>query len=114
MVRKVIAQSKSDPKDLERYVAKSKALAEELKKNNLFSPTPLKQHPVKHVSGILGNEVLIDGRWYKTGDKIIDAKIVAIKPDHVKIEWNGTEKVFAPINAPTKPLKNDFNHDQNP
>jgi len=43
--------------------------------------------------------VLINGKWYKVGDKIGDAKIVAIEPTQVKIEWEGKEKVFAPISA---------------
>jgi hypothetical protein len=69
----------------------------------LFAPPLPKKHPVSQVSGILGNEVLINSKWYKVGDKIGDAKIVAIESTLVKIEWEGKEKVFAPISAKSAP-----------
>jgi len=98
-VRRADALSKPDANDMEKCLAKSRAIADELKKNNLFAPPPPKQHPVKQVSGILGDEALINGKWYKAGDKVGDANIVAIEPTQVKIAWNGTEKVFLPIEA---------------
>ena len=98
-VRRAVALNKPDANDMEKCLAKSKAIANELKKNNLFAPPPPKQHPVKQVSGILGDEALINGKWYKAGDKVGDANIVAIEPAQVKIAWNGTEKVFLPIEA---------------
>ena len=99
LVREAIAQSELDPNDMEKYYTKSREMADELKKKNLFAPPPPKQHPVKEVSGILGNEALIKGKWYKVGDKIADANIVSIEPTLVKIEWQGSEKTFAPIGA---------------
>jgi hypothetical protein len=109
-VKSVVAQTKPDANDVEKVLAKSKTIADELKKKNLFVPPAPKKHPVSQVSGILGNEVLIKGKWYKAGDKIGDAKIVAIESTHVKIEWQGKEKVFAPLSAisaaaPTKVVK---------
>lgn len=98
-----IARSSPEPNDIEKFSAKSKSIAEELKKKNLFAPPEPKQHPVKQVLGILGNEVLIDGKWYKVGDKVRDAKIVAIEPAKVRIEWEGKEKTFAPIEAAGAP-----------
>jgi len=47
----------------------------------------------------LGDEALINGKWYKIGDMVADAKIVAIEPAQVRIEWEGSEKSFAPIDA---------------
>ena len=85
--------------DMERYFSKYKALANELKKNNLFAPPPPKQHPVKEVSGILGNEVLIKDKWYTEGAMVGDAKIVAIEPMKVTIEWDGGKKDFAPLDS---------------
>ena len=99
LIERAIAQNDKDTKDTEKYFAESKALAEGLKKNNLFAPPPPKQHPVKEVWGILGDEVLIEGRWYKVGDTIGDAKILAIGPTSAKIDWNGAEKAFLPIDA---------------
>ncbi len=99
LVKMAIAQNNTDAKDMETYLAKSKAIADELKRENLFAPPPPKQHPVKEVWGIFGDEVLIKNKWYKVGDTVGDAKIVAIGPTSVKIEWDGKEKVFAPIDA---------------
>ena len=103
LVKRVVAQNNVDAKDTEKYFAKSKAIVDELKKKNLFAPPPPKKHPVSQVSGILGDEVLIDGKWYKTGDKVGEAKIVAIEAAQVRIEWEGKEKIFAPISAASSP-----------
>jgi len=97
LVREAIANGKTDVRNLEEQTAKAKALADEIKKRNLFAPAPPKQHPVAQVSGILGSEVLINGKWYKIGDKIGDARVVSIEPTRVKIEWEGTQKIFAPM-----------------
>ena len=102
IVKRAVAQTKPDANDMEKYFAKSKTIAEELKKKNLFVPPQQKKHPVSQVSGILGDEVLINGKWYKVGDKVGGAKIVAIEPTQVKIEWEGKEKVFDPISCERK------------
>jgi len=102
-VKRAVELSKPDPNDMEKYFAKSRAIVDQLKKNNLFVPPLPKQHPVKQVSGILGNEVLIKDKWYKEGDKVGEAIIVAVEPTLVRIEWEGSEKVFAPISAVSAP-----------
>jgi hypothetical protein len=84
---------------MEKHFAAAVAIADGLKKNNLFAPPVPKQHPVTDVFGIMGNEALINGNWYKAGDRIGDARIVAIGPSQVRIEWEGSEKVFAPISS---------------
>ena len=99
IVKDAIAQNTTDANDMDKYFAKYKALANELKKSNLFAPPPPKQHPVKEVLGILGNEVIIRDKLYKVGDKVGEAKIVAIGPTQVTIEWDGKEKVFSPIDS---------------
>ncbi len=100
-VKRAVALSKLDDEEVKKYIAKSETIADELKKNNLFAPPPPKQHPVNkdQVLGILGDEVLIKDKWYKAGDNIGDAKIVAIEPTQVRIEWDGSEKPFLPIDA---------------
>ena len=103
LVEKAIAQSDTDAKDTEKYFAASRALADGLKKNNLWVPPPPKQHPVKEVPAIFGDEVLINNKWYKVGDTVGDAKIVAIEPTKVEIEWDGSVKAFLPINATIPP-----------
>ncbi|MBP7052933.1 MAG: hypothetical protein KBE65_18160 [Phycisphaerae bacterium] len=80
-----------------KLLAGAQACAEELKKKNLFIVVPPKQHPVGEVRGILGEEALINGQWYKAGDSVEDAKIVAIEPTKVRVAWNGQETEFLPI-----------------
>lgn len=99
VVEKAVAQSKLDVNVVDKYLAESKAIADKLKEKNLFAPLPPRQHPVKEVWGILGDEVLIEDKWYKAGDMVADAKILAIEATQVKIEWDGNEKYFAPIDA---------------
>jgi hypothetical protein len=98
-VKRAVELSKPDPNDMEKYFAESKTIANDLKKNNLFAPPIPKRHPVNQVLGILGDEALINGKWYKAGDKVGDAKIVAIEPTQVIIEWDGNEKTFIPFDA---------------
>jgi len=76
-----------------------KSAVEGLRKNNLFAPPAAKQCPINEVIGILGNQALINGQWYKAGDAVADAKIVAIEPTKIKVAWNGEEKEFMPITS---------------
>jgi hypothetical protein len=85
--------------DLGKLRAATKASVEELRTKNLFVLAPARQHPVNEVIGILGNEVLINGKWYKTGESVGEAKIVAIEPTKVRIAWDGQEKEFSPIGS---------------
>jgi hypothetical protein len=87
------------PADVGKLLASGKASAEELKKKNLFVKTPPRQHPVREVLGILGDEALINGKWCKVGESVGDAKIVAIDPTKVKVAWDGQEKEFSPIGS---------------
>jgi hypothetical protein len=99
LVKKAVEQTAPDKDEMDKYFAESRELANKLKKNNLFAPPPPKQQPIKQVFGILGNEVLIEGKWYKLGDMVKDAKIVAIEPAQIKIEWDGREITLAPISS---------------
>ena len=87
-----LPQTPEKTADLRRVV-------EGLKKNNLFVRPAPHEHPVKEVSGILGDEVLIDNKWYKCHDKIGTATIVRIGPTEVCIEWEGSERTFIPIRS---------------
>lgn len=99
-----------EPNELQQHLDEAEKTADALKQGNLFVKQPPKTHPVKQVDGILGEEVLISGKWYKAGAKVRDAKILAIGPTEVRIEWDGKETVFTPIAAsdsgssrPTRP-----------
>jgi len=53
-VRRALEQSKPDPRNVQKELARLKPIADNLKKENLFSPPPPKENPVKEVWGILG------------------------------------------------------------
>jgi len=86
-----------DANDLEDVIKVVKKKADALKENNLFIEKPPRVNPVSVVMGILGSEALINGKWYKAGDKISDAKILSIEPTRVKVKWDGKVKIFAPL-----------------
>lgn len=92
-------QAECDPNTLKNCVGQAKKIAEAIKQKNLFIKEPPKEHPVKQVDGILGNEAFIAGQWRKAGDKVGDAKIVEICPTFVKVEWDGKTTNVAPIGA---------------
>ncbi len=86
----------SEPNDGEKEPTKAKAMVAKLKEKNLFIPPQPKTNPVQGVEGILGNEALINGKWYKTGDKVGDAEVLAITATSVKVSWNGQETELTP------------------
>lgn len=77
----------------------TKSGVDELKKKHLFAPRAERKNPVTEVAGILGDAALINGRWYKQGDKVGDARIVAIEATKVTVAWDGQEKEFLPIDS---------------
>lgn len=99
VVRRAVEQNKTDSKNLQKQLADSAAVSDELKKNNLFAPPLPKRHPVTEVSGIFGDQVLIENKWYGVGAMVKDAKIVAIGATSVTIMWEGKERTFLPIEA---------------
>ncbi|MDH7598665.1 MAG: hypothetical protein QHH07_03375 [Sedimentisphaerales bacterium] len=84
---------------VEKAMASTRALADGLKKANLFIPAPAIRNPVQQVYAIMGDEVLINGRWYKAGEKVADVNIVAVEPTRVVIDWNGQRISLSPIQA---------------
>lgn len=97
LVKQAVDKNKVDPNEMDRLLAKTKELAEELKKKSIFVAQFPKGHPVNAVTGIFGKEAFINSKWFKAAEKIEDAEIVAIEPTRVKIRWNGNEKFFLPI-----------------
>jgi hypothetical protein len=85
--------------EVKKVLAQTRACADEIKKKNLFVPAAARQNPVSEVIGILGQEALIGDKWYKVGDSVGEAKIVAIEPTKVKVVWDGQEKEFSPIGS---------------
>ncbi|MBN2272007.1 MAG: hypothetical protein JXN61_15440 [Sedimentisphaerales bacterium] len=97
IVEEVVSQGEPNEAVVKEKLAGLRKIADALKSRNLFVPPPPRQHPVNAVLGIMGDEALINDKWYKAGDKIGDAMIVAVEPTQVKIEWDGNTKYFAPL-----------------
>lgn len=97
IVEDVVSQGEPNEAAVREKLGGLRGIADALKKSNVFVPPPPRQHPVNVVLGIMGNEALIGDKWYKAGDTIGDAKIVAVEPTQVKIEWDGNTKYFAPL-----------------
>jgi len=84
--------------------SESKKLADALKQKDLFQPPPPKPQPPKEAQGILGDQALIAGKWYKVGDTVPPgAKVLKIEAAKITLEWEGKEMVLAPINAASAP-----------
>ncbi len=84
--------------------SESKKLADALKQKDIFQPPPPKPQPPKEAQGILGDQALIAGKWYKVGDTVPpSAKVLKIEAAKVTLEWEGKEMVLAPINAASAP-----------
>lgn len=98
-VAQALTRNAPDANAVKPYLDKAREMAEALKKKNLFSKEPPKEHPVKQIDGILGAEVLIGDKLYKVGEKVGDATITAIEPTRVTVEWNGQKKTFSPFEA---------------
>ena len=98
-VQVAIKHSRPDSENMTVQSDKSKKVADALKKANLFSPPAPKKNPITTVMGIFGDEALINGKWYKAGDKVADAKILAVNPTSVETEWDGKKKTFNPIDG---------------
>ena len=86
-----------------KYTTSYKDIASDLKKKSVFAPPPAKKkNPVKNVDGILGSSALINGKFYKVGDKIGEAELVAIEPTFITVKFEGKESKLVPIGKATK------------
>ncbi len=101
LMKKAAAQSVYDPNEAKKQFKAYRDFANEIKENNLFVPKKPKQNPAKNITGILGREILINDRWYKVGDKVGDAEILAVEPTRVKVRWKDKEEYFSPLGAVT-------------
>jgi hypothetical protein len=72
----------------------SQKIAQELIENNMFMPNEQRECPIKDINGVMGNEVSIQGQWYKVGDSVGDAIILDIGASYAKIRWHNTEKIL--------------------
>lgn len=98
-VRDAIRHSKPDAQNMTVQLDKAKQVADALKSKNLFAPPGPRQNPITRVMGIFGDEALINGRWYRAGDSVGDARILAVNPTSVETEWDGKKQTFSPIDS---------------
>ncbi len=99
VVARAFTQGGKDPNEAKPSLDIARTTANALKKKNLFVKEQPKEHPIKQVDGILGNEALIQSKWYKAGDKIGEAKILSITATGVVAEWEGKTRTFSPMTA---------------
>ena len=95
-VQKALAQHKTSSKDQPSQQPPQQASAPK----NPFSPPP--KYSGVQCTAILGQEALIDGRWYKVGDTVKGSKIVEIHPASVKIAWQDEEHILVPFKVPVQ------------
>lgn len=85
--------------DKEKFMEKFRKEGEELKGDNPFLPQPEPSKPEVKVAGIMGDEVLIEDKWYKKGDKFKNATIEEIGASYVKFKWEKGEFYASPMGS---------------
>ena len=102
-IQKAMSPGSDDAESLKKLKALYTEAANILKKKSLFSPPiPEKKNPVSKIDAVLGKEALINGKFYKAGDKIGDAKIISVLAKSVMILWNEKEISIHPFTHTAK------------
>ncbi len=101
-IEKALSQDSDDGEKLKELKLPYTEVAKELKKKNIFSPTPEKKNPVSKIDAVFGKEALINGKWYKAGDKIEDAQIISVAARSVMVRWNDKDKAISPFDHTAK------------
>lgn len=95
--------AKGKNEDDKTYSANYTDVAGELKKKSVFAPPPSKKkNPVTKIDGILGDSALINGKFYKVGDKIGDAELISIHTTYIVVKFDGKETKVAALAKPTE------------
>ena len=102
-IEKAMSPGSDDADSLKKLKALYTEVANSLKKKNLFTPPPPeKKNPVSIIDAVLGNEALINGKFYTAGAKVGDAKIISVSPKSVMILWNDKEISIHPFTHTAK------------
>jgi hypothetical protein len=99
VVGAAVGQINDPPSDTAEYLNTDKKLVSSLIQDNVFFPKEAPINPVTEVRAIFMDSALINNTWYKVGDSIGQARVVAIEPMQVQIEWNGEVKTYSPAEA---------------
>ena len=113
---------KQDDETVKKYIANHRNISDELKKSNLFVPPSTSTPKLPVCTAILGDSALIDGKYYKAGDEISGATIVAVEAFEITVSWQGEEKKLIPftvsnltkeqMNPPSKPKQEESQPEQ--
>lgn len=96
MIEEALTKNGQDEEAVKACIAANRAAADKIKERNMFAEPKAKSKPPT-CSAILGSKALINDKWYKVGDKVAGAKIVAIGPKDITILWEEKEKKLFPF-----------------
>ena len=80
-----------------QYLEDYQAAAKELTQKNMFVPPPEGPAEPGDCTAIFGDEARIGDRWYKSGDRLGEAEVVAIGPTSVTLLWDGRRITRTPV-----------------
>jgi type II secretory pathway component PulC len=93
-----------DAPRLDVELKKDREIVDSLSANNVFNAVPvsitaISQNPITEIRAIVGSSVLINGEWHKAGDSIGNAKIVAVEPTQITVEFEGRQTTYRTVDA---------------
>ncbi len=99
-ITKVVTAAKAknghDEDTVKNLLAKGREVADQLKKKSMFvNPPPKPKPPV--CLGIIGSSAIINGKYYKAGDKVGGAEIISVGTKEVVIKWEDKEMKLVPF-----------------
>ena len=80
-----------------QYLEDYQAAARELTQKNMFVPPPEGPAEPGDCTAIFGDEARIGDRWYKSGDRLGEAEVVAIGPTSVTLLWDCRRITRTPV-----------------
>ncbi len=87
-----------DKETVEAPLKEGRTAAKDLKKKNMFTPPAAKPKPPV-CFGIIGSSAIINGKYYKAGDKVGGAEIILVGTKEVVIKWDDKEMKLIPFAA---------------
>lgn len=89
-------QDSNNEETVKKLLEKDNEIANKLKQKNMFVPPPPKANPPVCI-GIIGSSAIINNKYYKVGDKIGAAELIAIGTKDVTIKWEDKEMKLVPF-----------------
>jgi len=76
---------------------------EQLPERELPVPATPRQAPMLEVTGLLGDEALVNGHWCRVGDRMGEARILAVEATQVRVLWEGQTLTYSPAESGRPP-----------